>query len=321
MSKLACLFPGQGSQSVGMGKDLFEKLPQAKAAFAEIDKVAGRSLSTLCFDGPEDELKRTVNTQPTILAVSLVAWRCYEAAGGRQPDFVAGHSLGELTALVVAGALSVEGAVQLVAKRSRLMEECPKGAMSAVIGMSPEDLESVCKQATDEQRAIGSPDTVIIANFNTREQLVISGSPEAVLVAAAKAKAKGARVISLPVGGAFHSPLMLDAAKEFEEELGKWTLNDARFAVIQNLDAKPAQKADVLKHKLSKQIPSAVRWAATIEYMLAQDVTDFVEIGPGKALAGMVRKMTKDARVFNVFDDASLKETLTELRSTAGAQA
>ncbi|HEY9789608.1 MAG TPA: ACP S-malonyltransferase [Candidatus Obscuribacterales bacterium] len=317
MTKIACLFPGQGSQSVGMGNDLFDKEDVARKTFEEIDRVAGRSLSQLCFEGPEDQLKRTINTQPTILAVSLAAWRSYESHGGPMPAFVAGHSLGEFTALAAGGALSIEAVVRLVDKRARLMEECPKGAMSAVMGVSADDLEAACKEASHEQRQAAAPDVVIVANFNTPQQLVISGSPEAVVAAGVKAKAKGGKVIPLPVGGAFHSPLMAEAAKEFEQELSKWTLQDSRFPVVQNVDARPAQKGDELKSKLSKQMPSSVRWTATIEYMLSQGVKTFIEIGPGKALAGMVKKIDKEAQVFNIYDQQTLLETLQQLKSTA----
>ena len=313
MRKIACLFPGQGSQSVGMGKDLFEKHETAKTTFQEIDKIAGRSLSQLCFDGPEDELKRTVNTQPTILAVSLAAWHCYKQAGGPMPDFVAGHSLGEFSALQAAGALPLEACLKLVDKRSRLMEECPKGAMSAVIGMPAEALEKCCADATAELPG----QVVIVANFNTREQLVISGTPEAVALAGSKAKAGGGKVIPLPVGGAFHSPLMKTAAEEFTAELSKWKLSDAVFPVVQNIDAKPAKTGSELQTKLSQQMPSAVRWCATIEFMLAEGVNTFIEIGPGKALAGMVKKIDRSAASFNVFDSESLEKTLAELKQTA----
>jgi [acyl-carrier-protein] S-malonyltransferase len=322
MSKIACIFPGQGSQSVGMGKDLFDNQAVARSTFEEIDAVAGRSLSQLCFNGPEAELKRTVNTQPTILAVSLAAWRCYEAAGGPKPAFVAGHSLGEITALTAAGALSIEGAVRLVDKRSRLMEECPKGAMTAVMGLSAEVLEQICRETAGEQQAKGEPATVLVANFNTREQLVISGSPQAVQAVQEKVKAARGKAIPLPVGGAFHSPLMAQAAREFETELQQWTLKDARFPIIQNVDAQPADQADALKSKLSRQMPSAVRWAATIEYMLGQGVDTFIEIGPGKALTGMVKKLDKDgrARLFNIFDQQSLTDTLAAAVPSPTAQ-
>jgi [acyl-carrier-protein] S-malonyltransferase len=317
MSKIACLFPGQGAQSVGMGKDLFDKHELARKTFEQIDGIAGRSLSKLCFEGPDEELKRTINTQPTILAVSLAAWQCYKAAGGPNPSFVAGHSLGEFSALVAAEALSLEAAVRLVDKRARLMEECPKGAMTAVIGMAPADLEALCKQTSEEQKSKGEPDVVIVANFNTNEQLVISGSPEAVTAAGAKAKEKGAKVIPLPVGGAFHSPLMAEAAREFEGELKNWKLSDAKFAVVQNVDAQPATASGDLQSKLARQMPSAVKWANSVEYMLSQGVDKFIEIGPGKALAGMVKKIDRKASVFNIYDAETLEKTLAELKATA----
>lgn len=313
MRKIACLFPGQGSQSVGMGKDLFEKHEIAKATFNELDKIAGRSLSQLCFEGPEEELKRTVNTQPTILAVSLAAWRCYEQAGGPKPDFVAGHSLGEFSALTAAAALPLEACVKLVDKRARLMEECPKGAMSAVIGMSAEALERCCADASAELPG----QVVIVANFNTREQLVISGSPEAVALAGSKAKAGGGKVIPLPVGGAFHSPLMKTAAEEFTSELSKWHLSDAVFPVVQNYDAQATNIGAELQAKLSQQMPSAVRWCASIEYMLSQGINTFIEIGPGKALSGMVKKIDRSAAAFNIYDSETLEKTLAELKQTA----
>ncbi|MCC6981344.1 MAG: ACP S-malonyltransferase [Candidatus Melainabacteria bacterium] len=315
MSKLACIFPGQGSQTVGMGKDLAEKFPEAKKLFAEIDEIAGRSLSRLCFEGPDTELKRTVNTQPTILAVSMVAWRCYELQGGPKPAYVAGHSLGEFSALYAAGAFDMQAAVKLVDKRSQLMEACPKGAMSAVIGMAADKLEAICKEVSD---TLGAPKVVIVANFNTKEQLVVSGDPEAVAEAGARAKAGGAKVIPLPVGGAFHSPLMKSAADEFEALVKTIDVKDAVFPVVQNVDAKPETKGDALKEKLSRQMPSSVRWCETIEYMISQGVDTFVEIGPGKALSGMVKKIDRAANVFNISDAQTLDETLAALKQTAG---
>ena len=318
MTKIACVFPGQGAQGVGMGKDLHDKFQHAKETFERIDKLAGRSLSSLCFNGPEEELKKTINTQPTILAMSLVAWECYLKAGGPQPAFTAGHSLGEFTALVAAGALPLEGAVRLVDKRSRLMEECPRGAMSAVIGMAAADLENICAQATEQTRAKGeSCAVVIVANFNTREQLVISGSPDAVALAGTLAKEKGVKVIPLPVGGAFHSPLMAPAAAEFEQELSNWKLSDAAFPVVQNFDARGSVDAAELQSKLSKQMPSAVKWCDSIEYMLSQGVKTFVEIGPGKALTGMVKKIDRSAQIFNIYDSESLAQTIRDLNSAA----
>jgi [acyl-carrier-protein] S-malonyltransferase len=309
--KIACLFPGQGSQSVGMGKDLFDNFAEAKKTFEAIDKIAGRELSKLCFEGPEEELKRTINTQPTILAASLAAWQCYKIAGGPIPHFVAGHSLGEFTALVACGALSLEEAVKLVDSRSRLMESCPKGAMSAVIGLDKQTLQDACNKATS------GDSVVIIANFNTKEQLVISGSPDAVAKAGELAKAAGGKVIPLPVGGAFHSPLMASAASEFEKQIKQCNLNDAKFAVVQNVDAKPSTVAVEIQAKLASQMPSAVLWCDTIEFMLSQGVDTFIEIGPGKVLAGTVKKIDRQAKIFNIFDMATLEATIASLKAVA----
>jgi [acyl-carrier-protein] S-malonyltransferase len=298
-----------------MGKGLYDNFPVARQVFEEIDKQAGRQLSQLCFEGPEQELKRTINTQPTVLAVSLAAWRCYLALNGPLPDFVAGHSLGEFTALVAAGVLTQSDAVKLVGKRAQLMEDCPVGAMSAVIGLDAATLGEICKEASGESGKI-----VIVANINTREQLVISGSPEAVVNAGGKAKVAGGKVIPLPVGGAFHSPLMEKAASEFEQELKNCTFADARIKVVQNFDAAAADSADEISRKLRMQMPSAVRWCESIECMLSAGVSNFIEIGPGKALAGMVKKIDRSARVFNIFDDESLKSTLSELAGTVIAK-
>lgn len=317
MGKIACLFPGQGSQSVGMGLDLANEFEVARDLFKQIDSVAGRSLSQLCFEGPEEQLKRTVNTQPTILSASLAAWKCYQSLGGPKADFVAGHSLGEFTALVAADVLTVDEAVKLVEKRAHLMEECPKGAMSAVLGVQADVLEKCCADAHADLKAAGAKDTeavVIVANFNTRDQLVISGNPDAVVKAGEKAKAAGGKVIPLPVGGAFHSPLMAAASIEFAAEISKAQFKDASCAVVQNFDAQPSTSAEAIKEKLSRQMESSVRWCPTIEYMLTQGVDTFVEIGPGKVLVGTVKKIERSAKMFNVSDAANLKVTVEELK-------
>lgn len=320
MGKLAAVFPGQGSQSVGMGRDLFDSFAEAKSVFDEADKTAGRSLSKLCFEGPEEELKRTINTQPTILTVSLAAWACYKKLGGPQPDFVAGHSLGEISALVAANSIDITGAVTLVEKRAQLMEECPKGAMSAVLGVSADVLKGVVEDASSEIRSQGGSEdesVVIIANYNTREQLVISGSPKAVTRAGEIVKTKGGKAIPLPVGGAFHSPLMHSASVEFSKQLAATTLRDASCSVVQNFDAKPSKSAQEISDKLGKQMESAVRWYETVEFMISSGVDTFVEIGPGKVLAGLVKKIDKSVRIFNVYDVESLKAAISALQ-TAG---
>jgi [acyl-carrier-protein] S-malonyltransferase len=322
MGKLACIFPGQGSQSVGMGLDLYSSVPEAKKAFENIDRFAGVKLSTLCFEGPESELKKTVNTQPTILAASLAAWACYKALGGPSPDFVAGHSLGEITALVAANALSVQEAVVLVQERALLMEECPPGAMSAVLGVPADTLEKCCSQATEEfvgKLAEDIDPVVIVANFNTRDQLVISGNPEAVVRAGELAKAAGGKVIPLPVGGAFHSPLMNRAAQKFTITLDQMNIEDPCCPVVQNYDGKPSLKGEEIRRKLSRQMDSAVRWVTSVEYMIEQGVDTFVEIGPGKVLVGTIKKIDRNVKLFSINDAPTLQGTVAALAQAVTA--
>ena len=302
-----------------MGLDLANQFPAAKEAFEHIDNVAGRSLSTLCFEGPEAELKRTINTQPTIMAVSLAAHAAFISyiqkdlkSKAPTPSFVAGHSLGEITALTVASVLSLTDAIKLVEKRASLMESCPKGAMAAVLKMSVEALETICHEVQESLKKEGAGDNdavVLIANYNTKDQLVISGNPDAVAKASALVKERGGKAIALPVGGAFHSPLMTPAAVEFAQVLNGITFAPAQYEVVQNVDAKSAKDGDSLKAKLAKQIESPVRWTACVEYLVANGVDTIIEIGPGKVLTGLVKKIDENVKVFNVFDGESLKAT------------
>jgi [acyl-carrier-protein] S-malonyltransferase len=317
MGKLACIFPGQGSQSVGMGLDLYNSIPEAKRAFEDIDRFAGAKLSTLCFEGPESELKKTVNTQPTILAASLAAWACYKALGGPNPDYVAGHSLGEITALVAANSLNVQEAIVLVQERALLMEECPAGAMSAVLGVAADVLESCCTKSTEEfsgKSNDGLDPVVIVANFNTRDQLVISGNPEAVTRAGELAKEAGGKVIPLPVGGAFHSPLMSRAAQRFTVTLDQMNIEDPTCPVVQNYDGKPTVKGSEVRRKLSRQMDSAVKWYNSVEYMIEQGVDTFVEIGPGKVLVGTIKKIDRSRKMYSVYDAQTLQATVEALK-------
>lgn len=229
---------------------------------------------------------------------------------------MAGHSLGEFSALAAAGVISLESTVRLVLRRAELMEQCPPGAMSAIIGLDAYTLELLCLEVNKLLGGNGCAKTpgVVVANLNTREQMVISGSPLAVSKASELAKGMGGKVIPLPVGGAFHSPLMAAASQEFAIEIEKCGFDDALFPVVQNVDAGSATAADVIKTKLAKQMDNPVYWCETIEYLLSQGVDTFVEIGPGKALSGMVKKIDKSARVLNICDAATLEATLQVLK-------
>lgn len=312
MAKLACLFPGQGSQSVGMGRDLFDNFDAAKKLLEQFDQFAqgslGAPITKLCFEGPDTELKRTINTQPTIMAVSLAAWTCYVEKGGPKPHFIAGHSLGEISALAAGGTLSLEDAFKLVLKRATLMENCPKGAMAAVLKLSADALKPVVEEISTAEKQ------VVIANLNTHEQLVISGNPDAVSQACAKVKEKGGKAIPLPVGGAFHSPLMHEASVSFSQLLNQTVFADSKYAVVQNYDAASHQKGDELKANLDKQMENAVRWYESIEFMVSQGADTFVEIGPGQVLTGLVKKINANVRVFNINDSTSLASTLESLK-------
>ncbi len=283
--------------------DLYTQFPNAKKIFEQIDQIAGRSLSNLCFNGPAEELKRTINTQSAILAASLAAWECYCQAGGPQPALVAGHSLGEFSALYAAKVLPLDSVIRLVEKRGQLMEACPPGAMSAILGIKFERLKELC-----------SATAAVVANFNTEEQLVISGDPQSVTEVGAQAKVEGAKVIPLPVGGAFHSPLMASAAQEFGSALSQYHFADAGFPVVQNVVALPQTNGTIIKNTLEQQMTNSVLWYTTIKFMLDQGVTHFIEIGPGKVLSGMVKRIAKTATIYNVEDSASLNATIAAIR-------
>jgi [acyl-carrier-protein] S-malonyltransferase len=307
--KLAFLFPGQGAQAVGMGKALAEAFPEARETFATADRVLGFALSELCWNGPAEDLKKSVNTQPALLTHSIAAWRLLEAAG-ITPDFCAGHSLGEYSACVAAGALSFEDALVLTRRRGELMYEAGlarPGAMAALLGLSAADAEAACAEAA-------SAGIVRAANLNAPGQVVISGEPAAVELACERAKARGAkRAIKLEVSGAFHSPLMAPAAAGLKDALAKVTLHDARCPVISNAWARPVQKAAEIRKALEEQVLASVRWEESMRLLRAEGVEGFVELGTGKVLRGLLRTIDPTAQSWNVEDPDSLQATRSAL--------
>lgn len=297
MGKTAFVFPGQGAQAIGMGKDVFEALPQSRAVFEKGDEVLGFSLSGLVFEGSEDELKQTVNTQPALLTTSTAYLKAYELQGIK-PDYVAGHSLGEYSALVAAGVLSYEDAVSLVRLRGRFMEEAVpsgEGAMAAVLGAEREALAELC-------RSVSNPgSSVELANINCPGQIVISGAKSAVDSVVERVKeAGGKRAILLEVSGPFHSSLMKQAAEQLERELKKVTFHSPSVPVVVNVTASPVMDPEMIRELLVRQVYSPVLWQDTIEWMIADGVDTFVEIGSGSVLAGLIRKIDKTVKVINI---------------------
>ena len=290
---IACLFPGQGSQSVGMGRALVEAFPEAHAIFDEADAALGRCLSTLCFDGPESQLTLTEHTQPAILTASVAAWRVL-AARGLMPAYAAGHSLGEYSAHVAAGTLAFTDAVRVVAHRGQYMQEAVpvgSGAMAAVLGLEAAEVEAACAAAA--QGEVVSP-----ANFNAPGQVVIAGSVAAVARAGVEARARGARrVVPLNVSAPFHCALMAPAQARLEPELRALGVQAPRFPVVANIDALPRTDGASAIDALVAQVSGVVRWEQVIGYLVSAGVRAYVEVGPGTVLAGLVRKIDREAQV------------------------
>lgn len=312
MSKVAFVFPGQGSQNVGMGKD-FSEQPTGQQVYKTFNNVVP-NLSDVCFNGPDEELRRTLYTQPAILATSITALELFRQHCQLKPVVSAGHSLGEYGALYAAGVISLETSAQLVKQRAELMESAPKGAMSAVLGLEGSTVENLIDAYRKEFEAV-----ITVANYNTDNQVVISGAPEAVAAIGTILKEAGAkRVLPLPVGGAFHSPLMNEASRVFSAYLTDFTFQNAAFPVITNVDAVETTQAEDFRKKLGTQIDSSVRWTQTMGRMLEQHQIDtVVEFGPGKVLTGLFKKMYPEVKLFNILDIPSLEAALPELNSLA----
>ncbi|HBS44301.1 MAG TPA: [acyl-carrier-protein] S-malonyltransferase [Paenibacillus sp.] len=297
MSKIAFVFPGQGAQAVGMGKDVYDALPNSRAVFEKGDEVLGFPLSKLIFEGPDSELKQTVNTQPALLTASVAYLEALREQG-LKPDYVAGHSLGEYSALVAAGVLSYEDAVTLVRLRGRFMEEAVpggQGAMAAVLGAEREALAALCQTISEENGVVE------LANVNCPGQIVVSGSQEGVNGVVQRVKeAGGKRAIPLEVSGPFHSSMMRAAADRLAEELKKVTFNTPNVPVIVNVTASPVTDPEEIRELLVRQVYSPVLWQDSIEWLIADGVDTFVEIGSGSVLAGLIRKIDKTVKVFNI---------------------
>lgn len=306
--KIAFLFPGQGAQAVGMGKDVAESSNSAKSVYETADSVLGKSVSTLCFEGPEDSLKQTVNTQPCIVTTSIALLEALKEGLDIVPDYVAGHSLGEYCAMYTSGVMSLENTLKAIQKRADLMSATKGGSMAAVLNASEEQLKS----GLEEGSKVGYVD---VANYNSPAQVVITGAEDAVKAASDYMVANGVRrVVPLAVSGAFHSKFMENAGKEFAEFVSNLDLNNASIPVITNVDAEITTNSEDFRVKMPKQIYSSVHWTQTIEKMIAEGVDTFVEIGPGKVLAGLNKKISSEIKTYNVFDKASLDATVGALK-------
>jgi [acyl-carrier-protein] S-malonyltransferase len=309
MGKLAFLFPGQASQESGMGRDLFENFPAARGVFEEADRTLGISVSRLCFAGSEEELKLTENTQPCILTVSIAALRAIEQHG-IAPDYVAGHSLGEYSALVAAGALEFADALRLVRARGRYMQEAVPpgvGAMAAIPGVSPAQVEEICRKAANGE-------IVTPANLNSPEQTVISGHAAAVKRAVEIALASGARrAVMLPVSAPFHCELMQPAQQKLEPNLRAANFRDLRVPLVTNVSADIIERGADAREALIRQVTLPVRWADSIRALIDAGVSTFVELGPKRVLCGLLRQIDRSVHCFNVQDEASLRNTLEKL--------
>ena len=318
MSKraVAFLFPGQGSQSPGMGRLMAGAFPEARHVFEEADDALGFAISRICFEGPEDRLRLTEITQPALLATSIACERVLRTRGV-EPRWVAGHSLGEYSALVSAGGLTFVDALRLVHGRGRYMQEAVpvgEGAMAAVLGLSAASVESLCAEE-------GRGEVLSAANFNSPEQIVIAGTAAAVARAVAAAPARGARrAIPLAVSAPFHCELMRPAADRLAADLKRTTFADLSCPLIANVDSRPLQRGEEARESLIRQVTAPVRWETCVREAVRLGAVTLIEVGPGRVLSGLVRRIVPQARVVNVEDPASLERTLGVLSERRGTE-
>jgi [acyl-carrier-protein] S-malonyltransferase len=309
MGKVAFVFPGQASQYPGMGKELAEKYPVARAVFEEADKALGFSISQMCFAGTEDELKLTANTQPAILTTSVAAYRVLEEKG-LTPDFVAGHSLGEYSALVAAGSLKFADAVKLVRKRGTYMQDAVPagvGAMAAIMGLSPAVVADACKRAAEGE-------VCSAANLNSHEQTVISGHAGAIKRAVELASQLGAkRAVILAVSAPFHCALMLPAQEKLEKDLKETHFSALHVPLVTNVDSDTIETGDDARDALVRQVTMPVRWEESVQMLIDEGVNTFVEVGPGRVLSGLLRQIERSVATLNVEDEKSLAATLEKI--------
>ena len=309
MNKFALIFPGQGAQKQGMGKELYDNSSAARKVFETADEVLGRSISDICFNGSEEELTETINSQPCILTVSVAAYEALKEKYNVNAVCTAGHSLGEYAAIYAAGGADLKTILKLIQKRANLMNEAAektKGSMAAVLGLSDESVINI----------VNTINNVYVANFNSPGQVVITGGQEEINLNLDKFKTAGAkRVLPLAVSGAFHSPLMQQAGKEFVDYIREFTFKNAKFPVYTNVDANKTLNGEEFREKLPKQIYSSVLWTKTIKNIMDTGTIDFIEIGPGKVLAGLNKKISSEIQTLNIFDTESLNTVVNAIEN------